>query len=386
MDIAVVTGTSTGIGFATSVHLARHGYRVFAGMRNLDKAGPLRAAAAEAKVPVEVIPLDVTSTESVGRAFAIASAQGPVDVLVNNAGIGGATPLELTPDDEHRRMFETNYFGAIRCIQAVLPAMRERRRGTIVNVTSIGGRVATPNQIAYSASKWALECAGEALAHEVRRFGVRVVNVEPGVVMTSIFENSKEATRYDKTSPYQPIMRRNGKLFAAGFRDPARPEDVAETILTAITSKEYRLRWLVGKDAVGLSRGRASISDETWVAMGDDLTDEEYNRLFFEYFGIRLYRPRAPWRRSRLHGTGGLALLGRGGGGGLGCGHPRAMLVAPVLRRLLRERQLLGVRLRGRLHDGPGRRRRRLRRRHLRERGGGEGADGNERECDPVHG
>jgi len=170
----------------------------------------------------------------------------------------------------------------------VLPAMRERRRGTIVNVTSIAGRVATPNQIAYSASKWALECAGEALAHEVRRFGVRVVNVEPGVVMTSIFENSAEATRYDKTSPYQPIMRRNGKLFATGFRDPAQPDEVAETILAAITSDEYRLRWPVGKDALGLSRGRPRISDECWVAMGDDLSDQEYNQRFFEYFGIRL--------------------------------------------------------------------------------------------------
>src|SRR5262249_14815595 len=160
--------------------------------------------------------------------------------------------------------------------------MRERRRGAIVNITSIAGLVATPNQIPYSASKWALECAGEALAHEVRRFGIRVVNVEPGVVMTKIFENSAEATRYVKTSPYQPIMRRNGKLFAAGFRDPAQPEEVAETILAAITGPEYRLRWPVGKDALGISRGRARISDEEWVAMGDDLPDEVYNRRFHD--------------------------------------------------------------------------------------------------------
>jgi len=285
MENAVVTGTSTGIGLATTLHLARNGYRVFAGMRNLAKGDPLRAAAAEANLPIEIIPLDVTSTESVTNAFA---AIGPVDVLVNNAGIGGATPLELTPEDEHRRMFDTNYFGVIRCIQAVLPTMRERRRGTIVNITSIAGLVATPNQIPYSASKWALECAGEALAHEVRRFGIRVVNIEPGVVMTSIFENSNEATRYDKTSPYQPIMRRNGKLFAAGFREPAPVAAVAETILAAIRSPEYRLRWPVGKDALGLSQGRRSISDEEWVAMGDDLSDEDYNRRFAEYFGITL--------------------------------------------------------------------------------------------------
>ena len=288
MKIAVVTGTSTGIGFATSLQLARHGYRVFAGMRNLAKADPLRSAAQAEGLPVEVIELDVTSPTSVASSFAHIARVAPVDVLVNNAGIGGATPLELTPEDEHRRMFDTNYFGAIACIQAVLPGMRERRGGTIVNVTSIAGLIATPNQVAYSASKWALECAGEALAHEVRRFGVRVVHVEPGVVMTAIFENSAAATRYEKSSPYQPIMRRNGKLFAAGFADPAQPEDVAKTILDAITCSEYRLRWPVGKDAVGFYRGRPTISDEDWVALGDDLSDQEYNRRFGDYFGIKL--------------------------------------------------------------------------------------------------
>jgi len=288
MDIAVVTGTSTGIGFATSLHLAHNGYQVFAGMRNLGKADGLRKAAAEARLPIEVIQLDVTSQTSVTRAFETVTGHGPVDVLVNNAGIAGATPLELTPEDEHRQMFETNYFGAIRCIQAVLPAMRERRRGTIVNVSSVAGLVTIPNQIPYSASKWALECAGEALAHEVRRFGIRVVHVEPGVVMTGIFENSAEATRYDKTSPYQPIMRRNGKFYTAGFRDPSLPDDVAKTILAAITSDEYRLRWPVGKDAIGLSQGRRKISDEAWIALGDQLSDQEYNQRFLEYFGIQL--------------------------------------------------------------------------------------------------
>jgi NAD(P)-dependent dehydrogenase (short-subunit alcohol dehydrogenase family) len=166
--------------------------------------------------------------------------------------------------------------------------MRERRRGTIVNITSMAGRWATPNQIPYSASKWALECLGEALAHEVRRFGVRVVNVEPGVIMTHIFENSAEATRYDKTSPYQQVMRRNGKVFAAGFRAGAQPELVADTIVEAITSPEYRLRWPIGPDAEGFMRGRPKITDEDWVAMGDDLSDAEYNQRFFDYFGIRL--------------------------------------------------------------------------------------------------
>jgi NAD(P)-dependent dehydrogenase (short-subunit alcohol dehydrogenase family) len=186
-------------------------------------------------------------------------------------------------------MFDTNYFGAIRCIQAVLPSMRERRRGHH-RQHHIHRRASSPrpNQIPYSASKWALECAGEALAHEVRRFGIRVVNIEPGVVMTSIFENSNEATRYDKTSPYQPIMRRNGKALrgrlprarpgrGGGRDDPRRDPE-----------PEYRLRWPVGKDALGSAEGRRRISDEAWVAMGDDLSDEEYHRRFADYFGITL--------------------------------------------------------------------------------------------------
>jgi len=285
---AVVTGTSTGIGFATSLHLARHGYRVYAGMRNPAKAGPLEAAAAEAALPVTVIPIDICDGRSVTDAFAMVAADGPVDLLVNNAGIGGAAPLELTLEDEHRQMFETNYFGAVRCIQAVLPVMRERGSGCIVNVTSAVGLLATPNQIPYSASKWALECLGEALAHELYRFGVRVVNVEPGVIMTNIFENSAAQTRYDRSSPYQPIMRRNGKVFAAGFKRAVPPEAVAQTILEAVTTDDYRLRWPVGPDAEGMMAARGRLAAEDWVRMGDDLSDEEYNARFKAYFGFDL--------------------------------------------------------------------------------------------------
>jgi len=288
MQNAVVTGTSSGIGFATALRMARHGYRVFAGMRNLAKADPLRAAAAAEGLAVEVLELDVTSDDSVASAFATAGADGPVDVLVNNAGIGGASPLELTPDAEHRVIFETNYFGVVRCIQQVLPAMRERSGGTIANVSSITGLYATPNQIAYSASKWAVECLGEALAVEVRPFGVRVVNIEPGVILTKIFENSADKTRYDKKSPYQPVMRRNGKLYGAGFKRGTPPEAVADTILEAITTDDYRLRWPVGEDAVGFRNGRPLVSDEHVVALGDELSDAEYEQRFFDYFGIRL--------------------------------------------------------------------------------------------------
>jgi len=171
MPVTLVTGTSTGIGFATALHLAKHGHTVVATMRNLGKAGPLEAATREQGVRLAVRELDVTDQASIDRAMAETRArEGAVDVLVNNAGIGGATPLELTPEAEHRAMFEANYWGPIRMIQAVLPSMRERRAGYIVNVTSIAGRIATPNQIPYSASKHALAAASEALAHEVAAF------------------------------------------------------------------------------------------------------------------------------------------------------------------------------------------------------------------------
>jgi NAD(P)-dependent dehydrogenase (short-subunit alcohol dehydrogenase family) len=286
MKSAVVTGTSTGIGLTTSLHLARNGYQVFAGMRNLAKADALQTAAEAENLPVTVVQLDVCDTDSVKQAFAEIEKTGPVDVLINNAGIGGAAPLELVPEAEHKQMFETNYFGVVRCIQAVLPSMRERQTGSIVNITSAVGLQATPNQIAYSASKWALECLGEALAHEVYRFGVRVVNVEPGVIMTSIFENSAEQTRYDKTSPYQPIMRRNGKVFSAGFKRAVSPDLVAETILESITTDDYKLRWPVGPDAEGFMAARTTVPSEDWIAMGADLTDDEYNEKFKSMFGI----------------------------------------------------------------------------------------------------
>ena len=288
MKTALITGTSSGIGLATSVKFAREGYRVYAGMRNLGKAGALKEAASAEGLDIRVVELDVCQADSVTRAFSELQAQDPIDVLVNNAGIGGASPLEITPEDEHRQMFETNYFGAIRCIQAVVPQMRERQTGAIVNITSAVGLIPTPNQIAYSASKHALECAGEALAHELTRFNVRVVNVEPGVIMTNIFENSAEQTRYDKTSPYQPLMRRNGKVFSAGFKRAVQPEVVADAIYESVNTDEYKLRWPVGPDAEGFMAARGKVSSEAWIALGADLSDAEYNDTFKEYFGVEL--------------------------------------------------------------------------------------------------
>jgi NAD(P)-dependent dehydrogenase (short-subunit alcohol dehydrogenase family) len=147
----LVTGTSSGIGLATAVTLARAGHTVYAGMRNPSQGGAELAKIANAeKLPVTAVPLDVDSDESVRDAFA---RTGPVDVLVNNAGVGGMAAVEDMPLADFRQVMETNFFGALRCIKAVLPGMRERRSGCIVNVTSVAGRLAGGAQGAYSASK-----------------------------------------------------------------------------------------------------------------------------------------------------------------------------------------------------------------------------------------
>ena len=283
----LITGTSTGIGLATALRFARAGYRTWATMRDLAKAGPLREARESEGLDLGLLRLDVTDAASIEAAMGEAL-PGGLDALVNNAGWAGGAPLEIVPEEQHRAMFDANYFGAVRMVQAVLPHMRERGSGVIVNLTSVAGRIAMPNQVPYTASKWALEGASEALAHEVRRFGVRVKIIEPGVIMTSIFENAKGQTQFDRSSPYVDLMRRNGKFYSAGHRANQPPEIVADAILDAVESDSDRLRYVVGADAESLLRGRAAMRDEEWVAMGADLGDDEYNAEFRARFGIEL--------------------------------------------------------------------------------------------------
>jgi NAD(P)-dependent dehydrogenase (short-subunit alcohol dehydrogenase family) len=284
--VAVVTGASSGFGYATALHLARNGFHVFAGIRNLAKAAKVTAAADG--LPLTVIELDVTDDASVARAFATVDEHGGVDALINNAGISSGGPFELTPDDENRLMFETNYFGALRCIRAVLPAMRQRGHGAIVNVTSLSALFAWPNQACYAASKWALEGFSCTLAHEVRRFGIRVVNVEPGAIRTEIVENSAERNHFDRESPYIDVMRRNGKVIAAGFRAGATPQDVADTVLDALVNPAHRVQRPVGADAEAIYKQRAHVSLDEFVALGDDVSDDDYRAWFFTNFGIQL--------------------------------------------------------------------------------------------------
>jgi NAD(P)-dependent dehydrogenase (short-subunit alcohol dehydrogenase family) len=209
---------------------------------------------------------------------------GRIDVLVNNAGIGGGGPIEDVPVDWVKTLFETNYFGAIRLVRAVLPGMRQRRSGAIVNVSSIFGRLAAAGHGHYAAAKHALEAASEALAQEVYEFGIRVALVEPGVVVTPIFTKARRFA--DPASPYAVHLRRLLLFYQMVMKTPSQPADVAAVIHEAVTTAEPRLRWLVGEDARKLAAGRARVSDEEYVATGRAMSDDAYLDLTRRRYGF----------------------------------------------------------------------------------------------------
>src|SRR5215510_1089590 len=285
MSVVLVTGSSTGIGLATALHFGRLGDGVYAGVRNIATASDLTRAIEAEKLPVHPITLDVDDQASVTCAVGeVLARAGRIDVLVNNAGIGGGGPVEDVPVDWVKSLFETNYLGAIRMIQAVLPEMRERRSGAIVNVSSIAGRLAIAGHGHYSAVKHALEAASEALAQEVLAFGIRVAVVEPGVVVTPIFTKARRFA--DPASPYRVHVHRLLLFYQMQMKTPSQPSDVAAVIYEAVTTREPKLRWLVGEDARRLTAGRQRLSDEEYVATGRPMADEEYLDLMRRRYGF----------------------------------------------------------------------------------------------------
>jgi len=264
MQTAVVTGSSTGIGFATALRLAREGCRVYATVRSEASGGALIDAAGA--LPLSLLVLDVDDDTSVADGIAsVIAAEGGIDILVNNAGIAVGDAIERTPLETFQAVMNTNMWGSLRCIQAVLPTMREQRRGCIVNVTSIAGRVALPGQGAYSASKWAAEAMSETLAAETAPFGIRVAIVEPGVVITPIFDKAAERP-LDTESPYFEWTMRTGRLLLAGLVDCSTADDTAEVIWRAITTDAPVLRYRVGRDAETVAVARYTTADEDWIA------------------------------------------------------------------------------------------------------------------------
>ena len=184
--IAIVTGSSSGIGFETSLALARNGFYTYATMRNLDKSKTILELARLEELPLEVLRLNVTDDKSVKKAIEkIANEQERIDVLVNNAGYALVGPFEELSIEEFKEQFETNVLGAIRVTQGVLPIMRKQRCGTIVNISSIAGRIGFPLTSAYVSSKFALEGLSESIAYETEQFRIKVILIEPGVIKTN---------------------------------------------------------------------------------------------------------------------------------------------------------------------------------------------------------
>ncbi len=294
MSVILITGTSKGIGLATALHFSRKGHSVYAGVRNPDRAPDLTQAIAAESLPCTVVLLDVDDDASVQRGVAHVLAQaGHIDVLVNNAGIGVNGPLEGVSLDVAQRLFQTNYFGPIRMIRAVLPAMRERRSGTIVSVSSMHGRVVMGAHGHYSAAKHALEAASEALAQEVRAFNIRVAIVEPGAIRTPMMERAVRARQTnppDPADPYFPQRRRLGMLHDTQFHKSTMPQAVAEAIEYAVTTDTPKLRYPVGEDAHALIRGRKKTTGEEWVENGRPMTDEEFCELMHKRCGVDLFR------------------------------------------------------------------------------------------------
>jgi NAD(P)-dependent dehydrogenase (short-subunit alcohol dehydrogenase family) len=283
--VSVVTGANSGIGRATAIHLAQQGHRVFGTVRSVERAAKAVAMAEEAGVDVRLVELDVADDESVRRGFAeILDDAGPVDVLVNNAGVGGNAVAEECPPQLYLDVMNVNLCGAVRCTQLVLPAMRERASGAIVNITSIAGRIAALAQSPYVASKWALEGWSEALAQEVAPFGIRVAIIEPGVTKSAIFPKNVDAP--NATGAYDSHYRRMFQFYAAGLAQATDPFEVARVIHDAVTTDSPRLRYPVSWGGTELTEGRRRISDEDWVELGAVADDDAYYDRFRELFDL----------------------------------------------------------------------------------------------------
>lgn len=263
MPAALISGCSSGIGLETAKLFARRGYRVYAGARDPESARPLQEASAE--LPgLLVARLDVDRDDSVRDAVQrVLESEGGIDVVVNNAGVGLAGAIEHVPLDKARAMFETNFFGAARMMQAVIPSMRERRAGAIVNVTSIMGRLTQACHGFYSASKHALAALSEAAAAELKPFGVRVAIVEPGVVLTPIW--GKGGIEMPAGHEYKTPLGRLLHLFDAQCDGGTTPDIVARVIVEAAGTGSPRLHYLVGEDALAMMKGRDSLTPEEWI-------------------------------------------------------------------------------------------------------------------------
>ena len=275
MPAVLITGTSKGIGYETALVFARAGYDVHATMRNPSNAPQLAESARKEKLPLTVTAMDVDDDESVRAGIAeIQAKHGPVDVLVNNAGIERFGSIEELSIDDFRAVMETNYFGVLRCVKAVVPDMRKRRSGTIINISSVAGTFSHPPATPYCASKWALEALSEGLACEMKSFGVRVVLIEPGIIDTAMAR--RISTNSDSAYPHAARL---ATVFTTTLSNaPVPPSLVAQKVLEIAQGDTWRFRHPVGPDAAPIIALRKGMTDEQWIDL-HAADDETHQRM-----------------------------------------------------------------------------------------------------------
>jgi len=268
-QVAVVTGSSSGIGLETALALARNGFVTYATMRNLDKRNFIQPDADKEGLSIRVVQLDVTDENSVKKAIqSIVSEAGRIDLLVNNAGYGLTGAFEDVSIDEVRAQYETNLFGVIRVTQAVLPIMRKQGSGRIINISSGAGRFGYPGGSIYVSSKFALEGLSESMSYELEQFGIKVVLVEPGMVRTNFASDVVIAKKsQDPNSPYSPMMQMMSSTVNRMLENGSDAGLVARIIVEAATSKSPNLRYLAGKDVEQMVAAKKSMSDEQFQSM-----------------------------------------------------------------------------------------------------------------------
>jgi NAD(P)-dependent dehydrogenase (short-subunit alcohol dehydrogenase family) len=260
--VAIVTGSSSGIGFETSLALAREGYFTYATMRDTTKSDKIKEITQKENLKISILELDVDNEKSVKSAIAqILDQKQRIDVLVNNAGWGLWGCVEDVSVDEFKEQFETNFFSIIRLIQEVAPTMRKQGSGTIVNVSSVVGRIGFPASPAYISSKFALEGLSESLRFEFAPFGVDVIIIEPGVIKTNFMKNMKMAKKSELDTVYKDITTKvvSGVKMMAEMGTP--PKEVANTIVKAIKDKNPLPRYIVGNDASMFLEAKKSKTD-----------------------------------------------------------------------------------------------------------------------------
>lgn len=270
--IILITGTSTGIGYSTAALLARNGHTVYAGMRTPEASPRLQQLAEEEKLKLTVLKMDVLKDADVQNAVeTVLSKEKRMDVLVNNAGTHAWGAVEELPMDLFREIMETNYFGALRCIKAILPSMRENKNGTIVNISSVAGKMYSNFHGAYSATKAALEALSESLAQEVAPFNIKVFLVQPGITDTPIFNKTNKIP----ADTHYPNIKRFLSMFAASLNEnPISTDWAAETINEIVAGKRNLMRNPAGPDAPVFLTFRSSLTDEDWAnsVLVDDVT------------------------------------------------------------------------------------------------------------------